>query len=93
MHPRLRYGFFDSFNIYGGKKDRSVKVLIISPYYHRTTSKAQEPDGITGSVALSGFQINDDFAEVPGALHESISFLHLIELEYTVYYRMNVICF
>jgi len=73
--------------------NRSGKICIISHFYHRTTSRAQDAAGIIGSVALSGFQINDDFAEVPGTLHKSISFFHLIEPEHTVYDRMNVIYF
>jgi hypothetical protein len=46
-----------------------------------------------GSVALTGFQFNDDFAEVTRAPHESIGFFHLIKLENAVYNRMNFICF
>jgi len=56
-------------------------------------SKVREAGGTGGSVALFGFQFNDDFAEVPRALHESIGFFHLIKLEHTVYNRMNFICF
>ena len=47
--------------------------------------------GTGTSVALIGFQFNHDFAEVPRALHESIGFFGLIELEHTVYNRMNFI--